>query len=307
MDDDVKNLFQKFGQTTDAYREINRDADSEQARQRWPLLRDVRVNGAPTPKRVHAQESEVAIPGAASQGTGVFNPASSKAVAKPASAKASAVVAPATSLLAAAPVVVKTPPLKQILLKQEVESDAGTGLAPIAAPTATPAVAPAVAPAPASAFMSRNVATAPREVLHAAAKAEAPATSLFAQRQPVAGEPPKAQVSAFVAASPAAVSAKPSFFTTPATPVAPAVQTAPPVATRATVAAAPATASVLQSIGGRRTTVAPALAPAPAQTAAQPGGNVPVSAVFGRLAAKPEAEKSVETGVNSFFKKIFKP
>lgn len=46
MDDDIKNLFQKFGQSASGYREINRDIDSEQARQRWPLLRDVRVHAA---------------------------------------------------------------------------------------------------------------------------------------------------------------------------------------------------------------------------------------------------------------------
>lgn len=46
MDDDIKNLFQKFGQSASGYREINRDVDSEQARQRWPLLRDVRVHAA---------------------------------------------------------------------------------------------------------------------------------------------------------------------------------------------------------------------------------------------------------------------
>ena len=47
MDDDVKNLFQKFGQSTSAYREVNRDLDSEQAKQRWPLLRDIRVSEVP--------------------------------------------------------------------------------------------------------------------------------------------------------------------------------------------------------------------------------------------------------------------
>jgi len=47
MDDDVKNLFQKFGHTTNSYQEINRDIDSEQAKLRWPLLRDVRVSEVP--------------------------------------------------------------------------------------------------------------------------------------------------------------------------------------------------------------------------------------------------------------------
>lgn len=49
MDDDVRNLFQKFGQSTDGYQEINRESGSEQARQRWPLLRDVRIHASPEP------------------------------------------------------------------------------------------------------------------------------------------------------------------------------------------------------------------------------------------------------------------
>ena len=47
MDDDVKNLFQKFGQTNPSYQEINRNIESDQARQRWPLLRDVQVQTHP--------------------------------------------------------------------------------------------------------------------------------------------------------------------------------------------------------------------------------------------------------------------
>lgn len=49
MDDDVKNLFQKFGQSNENYHEINREAVSEQAMQRWPLLRDVHIHAAPLP------------------------------------------------------------------------------------------------------------------------------------------------------------------------------------------------------------------------------------------------------------------
>ncbi|MFZ6770877.1 cellulose biosynthesis protein BcsP [Undibacterium sp. Di26W] len=269
MDDDVKNLFQKFGQTTDSYREINRDADSEQARQRWPLLRDVHVNGAPTPKRTHAHEPEVAVPGTA-QTAGMFNPASAKASAKPASARQMTAAAPmppaaATSLLAAAtaPAAVKAAPVKQILAKQHV-NDAEVEVEDVAAPAS-------LAPA----FMSRNMQTAQREVAHAAAKAETPASSLFAQRQPVASEPPKTR--------------------------APAPAMAPALAPNVTPAApAPAATSVLQAIGGRRSAAQP-------QEGTAPSKNVPVSAVFDRLAAKPEEEKPVETGVNSFFKKIFKP
>lgn len=47
MDDDVKNLFQKFGQPATAYQEISREVESEQAKKRWPLLRDVRVQSIP--------------------------------------------------------------------------------------------------------------------------------------------------------------------------------------------------------------------------------------------------------------------
>lgn len=47
MDDDVKNLFQKFGQPATAYQEISREVESEQAKKRWPLLRDVRVHAIP--------------------------------------------------------------------------------------------------------------------------------------------------------------------------------------------------------------------------------------------------------------------
>lgn len=47
MDDDVKNLFQKFGQPATAYQEISREVESEQAKKRWPLLRDVRVHTIP--------------------------------------------------------------------------------------------------------------------------------------------------------------------------------------------------------------------------------------------------------------------
>ncbi|MFZ6760895.1 cellulose biosynthesis protein BcsP [Undibacterium sp. Ji50W] len=257
MDDDVKNLFQKFGQTTDSYREINRDADSEQARQRWPLLRDVHVNGAPTPKRTHAHEPEVAVPGTA-QTAGMFNPASAKASAKPASARQITAAAPMPPA-ATTPAAVKAAPLKQILAKQHVND---AEVEDVAAPAS-------LAPA----FMSRNMQTAQREVAHAAAKAETPASSLFAQRQPVASEPPKTR--------------------------APAPAMAPAVAPNVTPAA-PAATSVLQALGGRRSAAQP-------QEGTAPSKNVPVSAVFDRLAAKPEEEKPVETGVNSFFKKIFKP
>ncbi|MBC3869216.1 cellulose biosynthesis protein BcsP [Undibacterium oligocarboniphilum] len=60
MDDDVKNLFQKFGHTGSGYQEINRETESEQARQRWPLLRDVRVYTMPD-HFSHADTSQTAF------------------------------------------------------------------------------------------------------------------------------------------------------------------------------------------------------------------------------------------------------
>ncbi|MFZ6678242.1 cellulose biosynthesis protein BcsP [Undibacterium sp. Tian12W] len=117
MDDDVKNLFQKFGQSTDAYREINRDADSEQAKQRWPLLRDVHLHSAPpavAPVRARHREEDLATPVPSNDSP--FRPAA----AKPAAARS---VAVKTSSLQAAPEVhasIKHSsqlPLKQMLMQ----------------------------------------------------------------------------------------------------------------------------------------------------------------------------------------------
>ena len=43
MDNDVKNLFQRAGNTVAGYQEINRQQENEEAKQRWPLLRDIRL------------------------------------------------------------------------------------------------------------------------------------------------------------------------------------------------------------------------------------------------------------------------
>ncbi|MBR7782819.1 cellulose biosynthesis protein BcsP [Undibacterium luofuense] len=47
MDNDVKNLFQRAGKTVAGYQEINRQQENEEARQRWPLLRDIRLELTP--------------------------------------------------------------------------------------------------------------------------------------------------------------------------------------------------------------------------------------------------------------------
>lgn len=46
MENDIKNLFKKIDGKTDTYQEIHRDELNQQAKQRWPLLRDVRANTA---------------------------------------------------------------------------------------------------------------------------------------------------------------------------------------------------------------------------------------------------------------------
>ena len=97
MNDDVKNLFQKFGQTTNSYQEINRDIDSEQAKQRWPLLRDVRVHEAPEDFEQEVEEMiavNTSYP-TMEAGTQVAQPPALKV--NGASANASSVFAPSVS------------------------------------------------------------------------------------------------------------------------------------------------------------------------------------------------------------------
>lgn len=84
MDDDVKNLFQKFGQSKDNYREINREATSEQAMQRWPLLRDVHIHAAPEPQAPRdAQPAHERFPARSEQRYAAPTPVVAPAPAKP--------------------------------------------------------------------------------------------------------------------------------------------------------------------------------------------------------------------------------
>lgn len=58
MEDDVKNLFQKIGKPVAGYQEINRTTVTEQARKRWPLLRDVNIHSLPGD---YSQENEAQV------------------------------------------------------------------------------------------------------------------------------------------------------------------------------------------------------------------------------------------------------
>jgi hypothetical protein len=253
MDDDVKNLFQKFGQTTDAYREINREADSEQARQRWPLLRDVRVHGGPAPTRAHQHEETVTTPTFINHSESAFKPTVAKATA----AKTAPLKQPVLPTVAPVHATAKSAPMKQIFQQQPVEEE----------------LEQKQAAAPVPAFLSKILpATSDRDV-----QKKTVASSLFGGRSPAANE-----------------------------------QVAPPLSTQS-VHAVPA-----QPVSNRR--IAPASngssadtpnaqIPAPHASAGKSASkDKPVSAVFGRLAAKREEPEVVtEASVNSFFKKIFKP
>ncbi|MFZ6659057.1 cellulose biosynthesis protein BcsP [Undibacterium sp. TJN19] len=258
MDDDVKNLFQKFGQTTDAYREINREADSEQARQRWPLLRDVHVHGGPTPARAHQPEETVAAPTFINHSQSTFKPTVAKATAVKTTPLKQPVLPPVAPLHATA----KSGPMKHIFLQQSVEEEPVQEQA--AAPT--PAFLSTVLPATPAADVQKKTA----------------ASGLFGGRAPAANEQ-----------------------------VAPALPThavhavaAQPISSRRT---APVNNSVVpEKLNSTANTQMPA---APHATVGKSAAkDKPVSAVFGRLAAKQEEPEVVpEASVNSFFKKIFKP
>ncbi|MFZ6875435.1 cellulose biosynthesis protein BcsP [Undibacterium sp. Di27W] len=279
MDDDVKNLFQKFGQSTDAYREINRDADSELAKQRWPLLRDVHLHAAPAtaPVRAVLREEEITPPAPVHQNENAFRPAAVKSTAS------RATLVKATSATPATPVATNTAasnksavqlPLKQLLMQPPVAEE------------------PEIEPAPAPAFLSSIMPAAQRK--NVSEQKSSVASSLFGSReQAINGHEAAPAQSAIVVKSsrpvfPAQKPAKPAEAPTPT-----------------------ATPAFLQNIAGHA--MPEKLAAASNEDAVSPSmGNTaakekPVSSVFGRLAGKQEEAKPASTPTNSFFNKIFKP
>ncbi|MFZ6643394.1 cellulose biosynthesis protein BcsP [Undibacterium sp. TC4M20W] len=270
MDDDVKNLFQKFGQSTDAYREINRDADSEQAKQRWPLLRDVHLHSAApavAPVRARHREEDLATPVPSNDSP--FRPAA----AKPAAARS---VAVKTSSLQAAPEVhagIKHSsqlPLKQMLMQnvapEEQEAE------------------PETEPETASPFLSKILPTANKQ--STGKQKEAGSTGLFSARAQTPA--PEAQ-----AATPGIA----AFAGTrkPVGTVAPSA---------ATVIHSLPAAHAIPMKQAHEAAEEPRNQTVKSRPAAK---DQAVSAVFGRLAGKQEEAKPADTGSNSFFKKIFKP
>ena len=274
MDDDVKNLFQKFGQSTDAYREINRDADSELARQRWPLLRDVHLHAGPAPARVQHREEESAAP--VQLNDSPFRPAAAKsAVSRSTAVKASPVQA-------APEVHANIKHSSQLPLKQMLMQKA-------AAEEQEPDVEAA------SPFLSRILPATPKQ--SATNQKEAVSSGLFSNRAQAAAIPaPAREVEAPAHVAPS---------------VAPIASARKPVNT-ASAHVAPAATFIHSIPAAHAMPVKPVQEHVeevrkPGITNKSAAKDQPVSAVFGRLAGKQEEAKPVDTGTNSFFKKIFKP
>lgn len=271
MDDDVKNLFQKFGQSTEAYREINRDADSEQAKLRWPLLRDVHLHAGPAPVRAHHREEELAAP--ARHNETPFRPTASKTAANRATA------AKTVPLQAAADAHTHGKPAAQLSLKQMLMQQAA-----VEEPEPEAEVAPP--------FLSRILPAAPKQ--NTASRKETGSGGLFSSRRQ-------------------ATPAREAEVPVPAAPVSPAM-----ASTRKPVSLAPAqtptpAATFIHNIPAAHVVPAKQVHASVEEVTTQKNAgkpaakDQPVSAVFGRLAGKQEEASPVETGSNSFFKKIFKP
>ncbi len=273
MDDDVKNLFQKFGQSTDAYREINRDADSEQAKQRWPLLRDVHLHAGPAPAAAsaRAQHREEELTAPVRLNDSPFRPAA----VKTASSRSTAVK---TSAVQATPEVHASIkhnsqlPLKQMLMQkaeveeQEPETDS------------------------ASPFLSKILPTAPKQ--SAVIKKESVSGGLFSSRSQTVSD---REVDGPAHAVPGVAAT---------TGIRKPVSVSPAQVTPATVIHSIPTAHAMPvkqihvHVEEQRNQ---SMKTKPARK------DQPVSAVFGRLAGKQEEAKPADVGTNSFFKKIFKP
>ncbi|MFZ6744047.1 cellulose biosynthesis protein BcsP [Undibacterium sp. JH2W] len=279
MDDDVKNLFQKFGQSTDAYREINRDADSELAKQRWPLLRDVHLHAAPAPVRAMPRVEEITPPAPVHHHEDAFRSAAIKSTASRATLVKATSATPVVANTAANSKSAVQLPLKQLLMQPPVMEESE------------------VEPAPAPAFLSKIMPAAQRKNVSEQKKSDV-ASSFFANREQASNGHEAAPVQTATAVKSSA-------------PVFPGQKNAK----SPTVLTQTATPGFLHGIAGHAMPEKLAVASneevaVPAMvsnTATSATIEKPVSAVFGRLAGKQEEAKPVNAATNSFFNKIFKP
>ncbi|MFZ6734641.1 cellulose biosynthesis protein BcsP [Undibacterium sp. Ji42W] len=270
MDDDVKNLFQKFGQTTDAYREINRDADSEQAKKRWPLLRDVHLHSGPAPVRV-AQHREEELAAPVQMNDSSFRSSAVKAtMTKSAAVKTS-------PLQAASEVHVSVKHNSQLPLKQMLMQKAEVAEQESEAETAPP-------------FLSRILPASPKPSV--ANQKESAGSGLFSSRAQ-ANPAREAETPAHVPGVASVTSVRKSLSASSVAPSATFIHNIP--AAHAMPTAQTQTQTQAEALCNQSVKTKPATK------------DHPVSAVFGRLAGKQEEARPADAGSNSFFKKIFKP
>lgn len=271
MDDDVKNLFQKFGQPTEAYREINREADSESARKRWPLLRDVHLHSENAQAHAHqdGEDTPVTFPHRHEAG---FRPASRGTVANKAAVVKTTPVSSAVVNHASDKPSTHTP-LKQLLTRHTAPEEPEQEQVSESAPT--------------TGFLSKIVASGQNE--SAPSQRETTGGGLFASlgKAATAGEPRK---------SPAQIESGHLL--------------SPPPLKGGRQAATATTFSHDQAqhhaVPAKQIAEHAPDVPARTLVGTPASKDKPLSAVLGRLAAKDDV-KPVEAGVNSFFKKIFKP
>jgi|GEM_PF-1983276 len=279
MDDDVKNLFQKFGQSTEAYREINRDADSEQAKLRWPLLRDVHLHSGPAPSRAHHHEEELVAPARHNE-----TPFRSTAVKTPASRVTAAKTTPTST---SADIQAHSKPAAQLSLKQMLLQQAA-----VEEQEPEPEVAPP--------FLSRILPAAPKQ--NTATRKESTGGGLFSGRSQAApAREADAPVHSAPVSAPVTSARKPVIPAPAPTPASIFIHSIPAAQVAHVEPIAPANIPARQVRASTEEVLTQRVA---ARASAK---DQPVSAVFGRLAGKQEETRPVDTGSNSFFKKIFKP
>ena len=238
MDDDVKNLFQKFGQSTDGYQEINRHSDSEQAKQRWPLLRDVHLHPVPMPVRADTLYDDVA-------------------------------------------------PQRPLAERQEVN------LNQVSAPIRQSQESVASPVFSLKEVSSRMFDAAPVR------DTKMPATGIFAQQATALNEAPQAQSKSLFSNSGAvSASASSSIHSAPMDSSALSKPSSDNLNQANGIAFLNRSPNAFNPVSGQRINTAPL------ETDSK---NHSIDSVFNRLAGKTEQAKPAESGVNSFFKKIFKP
>lgn len=289
MDDDVKNLFQKFGQNNQAYREINRDLESDQARERWPLLRDVQVSTQPDTAPVPLDEDKpmpllrpTSVPTRKPALKDGITGISSEQVATPAAPDFAAdpgakLSQPAANTIFTAPASAFNP------FAGGAAAPVNQGASEFVASTAKPEP---VAPAPAAPAVARSE----RASLFGQTAQNSAPVSIFSHKEQAAAASQFSQ-------NTQKTTTQPLFGQREQKPAMQVfAQAAQPAATAAPRSASSSSLDVPNLFHNRQEQAAEAAG----------GADKSVSAVFNRLARKEEAAQPPATGTQSFFKRIFR-